>query len=66
MEDLSNDIKITVRFGGLGKGSNVLVINDVLGSEISIGIFLKGLKDGGILSLLGGFLTREGIWSIAG
>jgi len=66
LEDLSNDIKITVRFGGLGKGSNVLVINDVLGSEISIGIFLKGLKDGGILSLLGGFLTREGIWSIAG
>jgi hypothetical protein len=66
LEDLSNDVKITVRFGGLGKGSNVLVINDVLGSEISIGVFLEGLKNGGILSLLGGFLTGEGIWSIAG
>lgn len=66
LKDLSNDIKITVRFGGLGKGSNVLVINDVLGSEISVGVFLESLKDGGILSLLSGFLTREGIWSIAG
>ena len=62
LEDLGNNIEIFLflrgflEFGGVGIG------NDVALCKVLSSPFFEGVGDGAVLSLLGRFLSGEGIW----
>lgn len=65
LENLSNNIEIGGFFRSVLQGGNLTVLNNVGGVEEGSGPFLEGLLDGNILSLEGGSLSGEGVWSIS-
>ena len=62
LADLGADIEVSALLGGLVKINALPAV--VVGEEL-VGPLSEGTEDGGILSLDGGSLSREGIWGIS-
>tara|TARA_B110000503_G_C6923248_1_gene319604 strand:- start:115 stop:408 length:294 start_codon:yes stop_codon:yes gene_type:complete len=65
LENFCNDIKVTSDSGNFFQLRDALITNISLCKD-TIGPFEQSLEDSFVLSLLGGFLSREGVWSFNG
>jgi len=64
LEDLGNDIEVTVSRSGLLKSGSLVLVDNSVGTEEGVGPLLEGLDDGNILGLLSGFLTGVSVRGI--
>ena len=64
LEDLGDNIEVLGSLGGLTEGGVGAIGKNVVGGEVVVGPLLESLEDGGVLSLVGGLLSRESVGSL--
>ena len=63
LENLGNDIKVTICFGGGLQLCDIAITNVGL-SEDAVGPLEQSLEDSFVLFLLSGFVAGESVWSV--
>ena len=64
LEDLGDNVEVLGSLGGLTEGGVGAIGKNVVGGEVVVGPLLESLEDGGVLSLVGGLLSRESVGSL--
>jgi len=64
LEDLGDNIEVLALLGGLVEWGDLAGLDDVVAGEMVVSPLLEHLLDVRVLSLVGGSLSGEGIWSI--
>lgn len=64
LEDLGDNVEVLGSLRGLTEGGVGAIGKNVVGGEVVVGPLLESLEDGGVLSLVGGLLSRESVGSL--